>query len=546
MIAGFSEENISTVIKGLNAFEGKSNGLTMHLTLNNNISKTEIYKLLDNTENFNTYLESPLSINGSSVISPSILFVLTASQLSLDEFEQAVTLQSFTVNDLAVAIQNNLPMPYLTLLFAQTESVADMPLVLHTEYSSYNNLADVAVAQHNVPLLKLLETHGVHATNEPGVITGLDIAIMNFPTAAAEYQNLQSFPDKYIETLNYLIEKGFNAHGITHQTDHETIILFKAPFSRGVQSSEILEPKLRAVMNKIALIGSNEASKQLAVDNSLVASAIEAIEIRKSAIYDNSDACQNIQKELLVAEGFIDISEAYKIINDIKNDGENIAERLHEIDPVLVNLWRRANPTNSGSLNNESRLIDLLRAEQYQDALEYSSTTPLTTEEIDMLVFALLQNIDAVLPIWNSRITSKQPSALISFKYFNIKQWHLLMLRGFDFSLQDQYGNDMFLPAALHSEQAVQLLLDNGFLPSLNHLGLDVLDFLLEDSYEKGLLNPSLIPVLTVVKEFELSHFSRVARIKRFFPEEYEKLIKINADLNVTETTEVNKFRLQL
>jgi hypothetical protein len=544
VINAFSSLNIPIIVQGLKAFEGKSNGLSMNLELDDSINKSDVYDLLDNSENFNTYLESPLGISSSPVISPSILFVLTATQLDIDEFEQAITLQSFTVNDVAIAIMNNMPNEYLELLITQTKSIEDLPVIVQGRYDSYENLADIAASKHNVQLLILLESYGVKATNEAGIITAMDIAIMNLPSEAKAYQNLESFPSKYLDTLNYLNFKGYKAHAMTYQNDNEAVISFAAPNRRNLQTSKVLEPKLRDYLHQIELIDGSYNIHQLSPDDSLVSNAIETMEFRKAALNDKSKSCESIRKELLAEEGFADNREAYDMINDIKKSEEYIAERLDEIDPVLVNLWRDSNSTSSVSLERDSNFIILLQEGKYQQALDYSASKPLTTQETDTLLMSLIQNVEDIAPVWNARISPKPPSGLFAFRYLDTKKWELLKNEGFDFYIKDKFGNGILLPSALNSPKALEFLLNYGLKPEIERLGLDALDVLLEETYEKGRLNPSLGLILGKIKSFEPSHYSRVARIKKFFPDEYEKLIKINKNLEPIGEVKVNRFRM--
>lgn len=546
VINNFSAINIPVIIQGLKAFEGKSNGLSMGLELDNEISKSDVLALLENDDNFNTYLESPLGISGSPVLSPSILFVLTGSSLNIEEFKQAVSLRNFNVNDVAVAVMNDLPYEYLDLLIKQTISIEDIPIIVQGSYDSYANLADLAASTHNVKVLQLLETYGVHPTNELGIITGLDIAIMNLPDKVDDYVDAESFPDKYLETINYLIEKGYKAHGSHYQMDNETIISFKAPNRRHFQSSKALIPDLKKALHQIELVDNSYSLSQALPDDSLVSKAIESMELRKVALNDKSKSCESIRKELLAEEGFRDHREAYDLIKRISQDDGNTAERLHYIDPVLVNLWRETQSNHSVNREEHSDFITMLQEEKFQDALDYSSSTPLTKVETDTLLLSLLRNTESIIPIWNARGTSTPPSGLLAFKHLPFEKWESLKNDKFDFSIKDGVGNGLFVPAALNSPEAVQLLLDFGLTPKMNELGLDVLDLLLEDSYEYGRLNRSLNLIVSKIEIIEPSHRSRVARIKKYFPEEYKKLVQLNSKFMVDREIEVNQFRLKM
>jgi hypothetical protein len=544
VINGFSAIKTPIIVQGFKAFEGKSSGLRMTLKLKTEISRSDILDLLENTKSFNTYLESPLGISGSPVLSPSILFVLTAKQLDIDEFVQVASLQSFNVNDIAIAIKTNMPFEYLELLIGQTKSIEDMPLLVQGMHDYYSNLADLAASTYNIELLKLLAAYGVKPSNEPGIITGLDIAIMNLPNTPNAYEDLASFPDKYLNTINYLIKKGYKAHGSSYQIDDQTVISFKAPNRKSFQSSSALSKSLKQALHKIELLDSSYSIPQLSADSSLVSKAIETMEIRKSALNNKSKSCESIRKEMLSEEGFIDIREVYDLIRNIESNKENVAERLYEIDPVLVNLWRDTQTYQNAKNENTTSFINMLRDKKFQQALDYSYSKPLTEYETNTLLFSLLHNPENIIPIWNARVVHTQPSSFLAFKNLAFVNWELLINEGFDFSVKDKYGNDFFMPAALNSPEVVQLLLNNGYSPEFDKLGLDVLDILLDDSYEKGRLNPSLSLILSEIEELEPNHYSRIVRIRKFFPDEYEKLIQFSNKLIAIEGIEMNRFRL--
>ncbi|MBU1310478.1 MAG: hypothetical protein KKE30_13230, partial [Gammaproteobacteria bacterium] len=141
VIEGFSAAVLPILVENLTNIEGQTPGLNIALSLRKEVDKADIYQLLDNDETFNTYFQSPLSIAGSPVISPSILFVLTAQNLTIEEFSQAVSRRSFTVNDAAVAINNNLPTEYLQPLLQHTTALSDMPIFSFDRHDAYANLA---------------------------------------------------------------------------------------------------------------------------------------------------------------------------------------------------------------------------------------------------------------------------------------------------------------------------------------------------------------------------------------------------------------------
>lgn len=541
VLNGFSALNTPILVKALRAFDGGSSGLSISLELDTEISKQAVLELLEN-EWFNTYLQSPLTVSGAP-LSPSILFVLTATELDISEYKQAVSMQSFTVNDVAVAIENGMPYEYLALLIEQTASIEDMPTLLQGNYESYKNLADLAAANHNSRILKLLETYGVTPTNEPGIITGLDLAIMNLPDEPSAYSDLTSFPQRYLDTIRYLKEKGYRAHGYAYQDSEGEGVLFRAPNRRFFNSTSALLPSLRKALDDIHILGSSHLITQISADDSLVSKAIESIEIKKSVLNQSGESCKSIGLALLAEERFADNTEMFAVIKGVEGE-ENVAELLHEIDPALVNHWHRSRQFVYRS-KNTSQFIQMLKDRDYEAAINYSASNPLSELETDRLLASIVLNFEKSVPIWSVRASHTQPSGLLAFTRLSIEQWESLMNDGFDFSAQDTWGNDFFAPASLHSPEAVQLLLNNGFAPNVNNLGLDALDLLLEDSYIKGRLHPSLGLMIQEVEEFESNHYARIERLKQFFPKEYQALIVMNKQATPPIKTEVNKFRLR-
>jgi len=544
VIEGFSTSEIPNVVQKLKNIEASNVNFIWDLNLAEDITKADVYALLDNKDNFTTYLESPLSIAGSSVISPAILFVLTATTLDIDEYKQAISLHSFTVNEVAIAIKNDMPIEYLKLLFEQTKTPEDMPLFVHGAHNSYYNLADLAAANFNTAFLKFLDEFGVTPTNEPGIITGMDIALLNLPSGAKAYKKLKVFPNKYLNTLTYLINKGYRAHGFIDDWE-ETTTFFRAPNRRLFQISNDLEPRLLELLYRIELIDIHHNIEQIPPDQSLVSKAIAHMTIWREALSNKAKSCDAIRKALLAEEGFLETNEARKVIQRIRKDNQNIPERLHEIDPVLVELWRDLNSFSHRNLssNQESKFIDLLVENQYQRAFDYSVLNPLTLRETDTLLALLLRNVDDLLPIWNARVSPQPPSSLIAFENLPIDKWELLLNEGFDFSIRDKFDNDLFISAVLNSSKAVKLLIDNGLIADSGKLGLDVLDILLDESYGQGRLNSDISEIMKMFSKFEPSHYARVARLQKYFPEEYKKLISLNKDLIPSEGTKINQFR---
>ena len=207
-IKGFTNDKVKGMIQQLGDNKHSPPGLSMSLPLDENVQKETLYALLNNTDTFTTYSKTFIKLEGSEVISPATLFVLNANKFTPKEFEQAISSNQFTVNEVATAIKNNIPNEYIFALIKQVPALNAMPL--YEEKSVLYNVADIAVSQFNLPLVKALQQLGVTPTNQPGLFTGLDVAIVNLPKSG----NLTLAPldAKHTQMLNYLTEQGYKAH----------------------------------------------------------------------------------------------------------------------------------------------------------------------------------------------------------------------------------------------------------------------------------------------------------------------------------------------
>ncbi|KGJ92772.1 hypothetical protein [Thalassotalea sp. ND16A] len=538
VIEGFTSENINTLIDLLTKNNLDSLSLPLKLApenINNNFKQ-----LLDNPETFNTYLDQPFSIGGSSAISPSILLVLAAGTIDANEFRITISGHSFTVNDIAVGILNNVPSEHLKILMANTVELNKMPIFVQNKYVTYYNLADLAVSQYNVEALTILKNNGVTPTNEPGIITGLDIAILNLPQNNDLYNESPEMLNKHIETIKFLQKNGYMAHGYVTK---ELKLTFDAPFSKRYQVHDAIDVELKQLLTSIGLIDKSYEIHQEFVDNSDVSLAIAHLRSRKENLNNGQKGCASVAKDILTAKKLIGKYPAIDEINEIvKINGRNdITSLLHNIDPALVQLWQLMQ--YEIQYYKKSEFTNFLTASNYIEIQDFVASTPLDQSETEILFQHLMEDISGLMPAWNSRVSPLRLTNLLFLRNASLEQWQLLFNEGFDFSLKDSWDNDVFLPAMLNSIDAVSFLLDNGFKPEFDNIGIDILDLALEHSFEQGNLNQNVFKILALVKNIEPNHYSRIARLREYYPVEYEKLKNNRPYLIPPENTHLNKYQ---
>lgn len=541
-IKGFTNDKVKEMIQQLGDNKHNPPGLTLSVPLDENVQKETLYALLNNTDTFTTYSKTFIKLEGSEVISPATLFVLNANKFTPKEFEQAISSNQFTVNEVATAIKNDIPNEYIIALLQQVPVLDAMPL--YEKNTVLYNLADIAVSKFNLPLVKALQTKGITPTNEPGLFTGLDVAIVNLPKSG----NLTLAPldTKHTQLLDYLKKRGYKAHsGNANEDLNSKGVFFVNDFiyQQGAYINKQDNPAQYAYFSPISKINNNALPQITEPDNSDVALFLVDLKQQKAQLNNKRQSCELLQQQLKDTEQLHTVMQAYDKVQQVKNKhGSNFVRVLHDIDPVLVNYWWSSLSNQLSNDRSQSTFNEYLSKKEYQKAYEYSLSTVLTQAETDTLFSLLLLNPDDLITTWQNRINPKPPRELTRLSRFSLNHWQALAQAGFDFSITDIHGRDVYTQAASSSSEAVQFLIDNKIPADPSKLGVDILDLALEQSYTKGELSPMIPLALQLVEKFEPNHLARVARLKMFYPEVYQQLIQLNPELKPAQGTELNHY----
>lgn len=546
VLEGFNKEKIAMIVEQINTLKNAP-GLSINISLADNIKKESLYALLDNTDNFTTYFESPLHVQGSPAISPSILFTLNAEKLSLTEFEQAISTNNFTVNEVALAIEQEIENDYILALLNQVSSVNDMPIYSHLTNTVFFNLADLAVSKFNLPILKALSNLAVTPTNQQGLLTPLDIAIASLPKSGN--LTLGELNKNHTDMLEHLIANGYKVHGGFENHDNMGKGLFlHSSFNttQGIYIQQNTNFDGYQYFSQFPVVKQNMLAKLSETDNSAIANALMEVKQAKAALNKHSEQCQQLTNELLAAKELKTTRQGYKKVQLIEEQyGSDFEHVLQNIDPVLVNYWwnsLRFSLETGPANENDSQFIAALANQEFQKAYEYSLANPLSQGETDYLFKQLTRAPNDLIAIWNNRVLAKQPTTLIVLQRIPLKQWQQLANAGFDFSLTDIYGNDAYLTAASISSDAVKFLIDKNIPTDPKKLGVDTLDLALEQSYKNASVSTLLPLALKLIKNFEQNHFARMARLRTFYPDIYNQIITENPALKPAKDTELNHY----
>ncbi|KPZ70084.1 hypothetical protein AN944_02468 [Shewanella sp. P1-14-1] len=491
------------------------------------VSREALISLHENDKSFNTYVASPLRFDDRSVVSPSILSVTHAQLFTTEEYQGLIAEHRFTAHELAVAINGQLPIEYIKLIIEQSDNIGGYPAFEQSDFAHYENIADIAVAQFNTEVLKLLAARGV-TPNDSANTSGLNLAFSRLP----DDPNSQITP-KQSEMIEYLHQSGQKLKG--HYSDDG-----KAFYSSGVNRFYIDFTDLdKTLTSKLNFQEVDSIEDEMNVPIELSKAFAEYGEL-KQVISQQSEQCADITRKEKNKEGFEPAKKMHDLISEIKNNSKHIAEELHQIDPLLYQKWNHQNRVRENGKKIE--LINLLRNKQYSEASDYVSANSLSQDETNYLFLHALQETDVYIDIWNARTDSTPPNNFYYFNSVTIEQAKGLYDRGFDFNLKDHEGSSL-LAVSLKSEEVFKMLIGLEVTEDFTRLGRDLFDRVLDKSYKEGKLFSYINEVAQMVEVIEPSHFARIERLKRFYPEEYQTLIEIDKRLIPAEGTEMNKYR---
>lgn len=333
-IKGFTNDKVKEMIQQLGDNKHNPPGLTLSVPLDENVQKETLYALLSNTDTFTTYSKTFIKLEGSEVISPATLFVLNANKFTPKEFEQAISSNQFTVNEVATAIKNDIPNEYIIALLQQVPVLDALPL--YEKNTVLYNLADIAVSKFNLPLVKALQTKGITPTNEPGLFTGLDVAIVNLPKSG----NLTLAPldTKHTQLLDYLKKRDYKAHsGNANEDLNSKGVFFVNDFiyQQGAYINKQDNPAQYAYFSPIGKINNNALPQITEPDNSDVALFLVDLKQQKAQLNNKRQNCELLQQQLKDTEQLHTVMQAYDKVQQVKNKhGSNFVRVLHDIDPV--------------------------------------------------------------------------------------------------------------------------------------------------------------------------------------------------------------------
>ena len=504
------------------------------------LDKTIIEQLVENDDDFLTFLDLRFFVDDYIPISPAMLFVLGAQRLELSHYKKLVSQQRFSVNEVSVAITNHMSAEYLQPLLENTMNIHEVPYIVKQDILLFLNLADVAIAYNHLEALRLLKQFDVLPSDSPNSSRALDFAVAFLST---ENINLEQDSDveEYLETIKYLISEGYHqVNGRYSPIPNNNDIRLGYSLNYRLFLDRIDNSQVHDLLSKMEVLEKGTSHIEETVDSNVSKKVLETnLKLKQQTQFYNQ--CTELAKQEKAAELFMSEQEVFNVIYNILDKNSNTALELHKVDPAFVNFWflrihRRFMRTSTYS----NEFYSLLNKLNTTNLVEYVSSHGLSESDSEVLSMRLASFPDELMPVWQAR-TEPQP-LVYSFSSYNVtlKSIRAMHQAGFNFFELDRFGNDIFAATADADPAIFDYLVSIGVRPSAEGLSVDVLDVLLELSYKQRRLHKNTSKVLKYITQFDASHYSRVARLRQFLPEVYQQLILINQDLTPPDGTEVN------
>lgn len=488
------------------------------------------------------------TLNGSTLISPSLLFLQLSHKIPAPEFQQLIAGKSFSPLEIAVAMQLRLPETHLLQLVAQGRDLAKFPVGYH-HYQSRTpvwNLADIAAMLWQPAVLKALKQQDVVPTRLEGVVTGLDFALFTEPPRHLDVEKdpdlLQQFKQAQRDTVTYLLNEGYWAHG--YQTADGSWFFGNNFLNAGRFRAEDILALLPAGAPATTFRRVELKPQPVPAGTALadwVAKQIQRNAQGKQALQQ----CLAEQNQLLTQEALLSrnaIQEQIFLWRDGKPLEELTLAPLHQRDPAwLAWHWQMGGaPQQDADATLREQLWDHIH--DPAELAAFLQKTELDSSTTAWLLAEIMRK-PALWPAFEQRFAPKAPAYLYpGYEFKADTEFKALLDAGFDLGIQDLYGRNLFHWAFRTSPDAVVFLLSHGLSPFAQALGPDALDLALEHSYLQRELHPALPLILSQLTDPEPSHLARLKRLQLYRPDLYQAVLKLKPDLQLPPETTPNEL----
>ncbi len=413
------------------------------------------------------------------------------------QFDKALTGLRFLPTDYSMLLGELLNAQQLEQLLQQTDD-------LQSRHNLFN-LADLAVYHFRDDLLPLLARYQVLPSRQDGLFSAMDLAFSS--TWRKQGWDDAERRQRQQATIQFLQHLGYPLHGELNTAKNGKALL---------QVAALGEPRFISYDEDLINLAK---AQQLVPLQSLPApeplrSLLKQYQQLEQQQQQFKTACEARQDAELTAQGLWSESEVVNQLDRMvqQHSTGELPPLLHQLDPALLAFyWQQQDIALLTSYDvpvNEADFVKAIAADP-------------SPEQAAALLLALSMR-PAWAKHWPNGLAVSQLELMIS--YDGSKHWQELQQNGFDLSIADSKGRNLYPLAFADSAEAVSVLLSAKVPLQQNPIGPDALDLALDASYLQQQLHPALFYILQETESLEPSHLARLKRLQQYRPALFRQL----------------------
>lgn len=423
--------------------------------------------------------------------------ILLMMALRQRQFDKALTGLRFLPRDYSGLLGEQLSAQQLEQLLQQTDDRQSRHNLL--------NLADLAVYHFRDDLLPLLARYQVLPSRQDGLFSAMDFAFSSTWRQKGWDDNERR--QRQQATIHFLQNLGYPLHGELNTAKNGKAFL---------QVSAVTEPRFISYDEHLINLAK---AQQLVPLQSLPApeplrSLLKQYQQLAQQQQQIKTACQAEQDAALSAQGLWSEHEVVNQLDQLtqQHSAGELPQLLHQLDPALLAFyWQQQETALLTSYDvpvNEADFVKAIAADP-------------SPEQAAALLLALSAR-PAWAKHWPNGLAVSQLEHMLT--YYGSKNWQVLQQNGFDLSITDTKGRNLYPLAFADSAEAVSLLINAKVPLQQNPLGPDALDLALDASYLQQQLHQALFYILQETERLEPSHLARLKRLQQYRPALFQQL----------------------
>lgn len=366
------------------------------------------------------------------------------------------------------------------------------------------NLADMAVYHFRDDLLPLLARYQILPSRNDGLYSAMDIAFSS--TWSRKDWTEKERKQHQQSTIAFLQQLGYPLHGELQTSKNGRPLL------------QVFGINERYISYDEDLINLAQAQQLLPLQNlpapEPLRSLLKQYQQLEQQQQQIKSACQAERDAELSAQGLWSGSEVVNQLDRLEHlhsPGE-LPQLLHQLDPALLAFYWQQQDTEL--------LAQFEVPGTEAEFVKVINNNPDPEQAAALLLALSMQPKWA--KHWPNGLAVSQLEHMINYE--GSKHWQQLQQNGFDLSITDTKGRNLYPLAFADSAEAVSLLINAKVPLQQNPLGPDALDLALDASYLQQQLHPALFYILQETERLRPSHLSRLKRLQQYRPALFQQL----------------------